>query len=361
MVREVSMKSYAIGLATVAALVIGGLTAGGLVAAPPSGTVGAVGAQSGTDTAEAHVAIARAAAGQEHTGLFSVICVPEPPAPPPAAGQPPAAKPQGPPARSTWYAPPVKVFDNLYYVGEKGVSSWAVTTSAGIILIDTVFSHSVEDEVVAGLEKLGLDPKQIKYAIVTHGHDDHFSGAKYLQDRFGAHIVVSEEDWGLIEKAPPQPKPRRDIVATDGQTITLGDTTLTLYLTPGHTAGTVSVIIPVKDHGQPHVAVEWGGSSFAWVGRRESLYVTKERTSQWWFETFSHSAERMRDIAAKAGADIVLGNHAIFDGSDKKLPAMATRKPGDPHPYVIGSDSVKRYFTVADECAKAGLLRMKEK
>ena len=33
------------------------------------------------------------------------------------------------------------------------------------------------------------------------------------------------------------------------------------------------------------------------------------------------------------------------------------RKPGDPNPYVVGNDSVKRYLTVADECAKVGLLR----
>ena len=56
---------------------------------------------------------------------------------------------------------------------------------------------------------------------------------------------------------------------------------------------------------------------------------------------------------------MVLSNHTNFDGSKTKLPALATRKPGDPHPYVVGADSVARYLTVAEECAKAGLLRVK--
>jgi len=65
----------------------------------------------------------------------------------------------------------------------------------------------------------------------------------------------------------------------------------------------------------------------------------------------------LRDVVEKAGADVLLSNHTIYDGSKVKLPALAKRKPAEPHPYVVGTDSVKRYLTVADECAKAGLLR----
>jgi metallo-beta-lactamase class B len=125
------------------------------------------------------------------------------------------------------------VFDNLYFVGQTEYSAWAVTTSAGIILIDTIFDYSVEDEIVAGLKKLGLDPSTIKYAIVSHGHFDHSGGARYLQERFGTRVILSAADWDLLERSS-QTKPKRDMVATDGQKLTLGDTTLTLYVTPGH-------------------------------------------------------------------------------------------------------------------------------
>jgi metallo-beta-lactamase class B len=70
------------------------------------------------------------------------------------------------------------------------------------------------------------------------------------------------------------------------------------------------------------------------------------------------SAERFSSIAAKAGADIILSNHTAFDGSTAKLPALATRRAGASHPYVVGAESIKRYFTVASECAKAGLARL---
>jgi metallo-beta-lactamase class B len=88
------------------------------------------------------------------------------------------------------------------------------------------------------------------------------------------------------------------------------------------------------------------------------LQGSPERPNTFWFEAYSGSAQRFRDLAAKAGADVLISNHTIYDGSEAKLAALAKRKPGDPNPYVVGSDSVRRYLTVADECAKAGLLRI---
>src|SRR5436309_8945934 len=119
------------------------------------------GALAQQDSAESHIATAKAAAGTEHVALFEGLCERQP-GPPPAR-----TEPREVPERSTWYHEPVKVFDNLYYVGEKEYSAWAVTTSAGIIVIDTIWSHSVEDEIVGGLKKLGLDPANIKIALVS--------------------------------------------------------------------------------------------------------------------------------------------------------------------------------------------------
>ena len=135
----------------------------------------------------------------------------------------------------------------------------------------------------------------------------------------------------------------KDTGYTDGQKLTLGDTTLTLYLTPGHTTGTISTLVPVKDRGRPHLAASWGGTLFVFQRTPEN------------FRRYIASAERFRDIVAKAGADVLISNHTNYDGSKIKQPALATRKPGDPHPYVIGNDAVKRYLTVASECAKAAL------
>jgi metallo-beta-lactamase class B len=297
--------------------------------------------------AVAHTAAAKAAAGQEHTALFNFLCNPNT-TPMPAR--------EIPASRSAWYAEPAKVFDNLHFVGQTEYSAWAVTTSEGIIVVDALYDYAVEEEIANGLQKLGLDPSRIKYVIVSHGHIDHAGGARYLQDRFGARVIASADEWELMARdAGAWPKPKRDMVATDGQKLTLGDTTLTLYLTPGHTRGTISTIIPVKDNGRAHYLAVWGGTGPLWL-RRPDMYITPETPSRFWFELYSRSAQRFRDIVTSAGVDGIISNHTSFDGTKTKLPALGKRKPGEPHPYVIGNDSVRRYLTVAEECARAGAL-----
>jgi metallo-beta-lactamase class B len=315
-------------------------------------------AASQASQADAHVAAAKVAAGADFAGVFNRLCTEAVPSTTSAAGRGARAntpRPPGPPPRESWHAEPVKVFDNLYFLGQTEYSVWAVTTSAGVILIDSIFDYSVDDEVVGGMKKLGLDPATIKYVIVSHGHSDHSGGAKYLQDRFNAKVLLGAEDWDLLDRSNGT-KPKRDLVAADGQKLTLGDTTITIYKTPGHTLGTVSTLIPVKDHGTPHVAASWGGTAFNWMGN-PAPYITPERPVRFWFETYSASARRFKDLAAQAGADVLIANHTIFDGSKTKIPALERRKPGDPHPYVIGKDGVQRYLTVAYECAQAGLAR----
>lgn len=333
-------------------------TFGVLVSLVVGGAMAQAQVQSAVGGAAPHVAAAEAAAGQ-HGGarvLFERLCVAPPPMPAPSSAPPPVAQPQAPPPRAQWYAEPVKVFDDLYFIGQSAYTAWAVVTSDGIIVIDALFDYSVEDEVVGGLTKLGLDPNQIKYVLVSHAHRDHVAGARYLQERFGARVVLSEADWNLLETDPGEwPKATRDIVATEGQALTLGDTTLTLHLTPGHTLGTISTIIPVRDGGRSHVAVLWGGTGFNWR-RGSPRYITPERPAGFWYERYSSSARRLRDFAAKAGADVILSNHPAYDASDVNLPAMATRGAGDPHPYVIGQEAVSGFLTVAEECATAGPL-----
>jgi metallo-beta-lactamase class B len=306
----------------------------------------AAGAHAQNASVEQHIAAARAAAGQEHAGMVDRLC-PMPAAAAPARGGgarglPPRGAP-GTPDRESWYAEPVKVFDNLYYVGMTEFSTWAVTTSDGIIIIDPIFDYSVEAEVVDGLRKLGFDPADIRYVIVSHGHGDHAGGAKFLQESFGARVLLGEADWDLLDQTNPSWKPARDMVVTDGQKLTLGDTTLTLYLTPGHTWGTVSTLIPVRDGNVEHVAALWGGTLFNFGPEPDR------------FTAYSESAARFRDITARAGADVLLSNHTDYDGSKQKLPALAQRSAGGPHPYVVGKTSVANYLTVAEECALAAL------
>jgi metallo-beta-lactamase class B len=310
----------------------------------------ALAGQNQGDTPDAHVARAKTAAGNDYQNLFNFLCaVPtsasaQATADRPRGGGPRAGgPPPGPPEKSAWFAEPVKVFDNLYFVGQTEYSAWAVTTTEGIILIDTHFDYSVEEEVAGGLKKLAIDPATIRYAVVTHPHPDHHGGAKFLQDRYRTRVLMSAADWDVIEKLNGT-KPARDLVATDGQTLTLGDTTITLYITPGHTPGTLSVLIPVRDNGTRHLAALWGGTG-----------LNADRAS---LEAYVRSAQRFDEIAQKVGADIILSNHTDWDGSKINLTQLAKREPDSPNPYIVGTPAVRRYLEIARECATARVLRL---
>jgi len=309
-----------------------------------------------TPEIQAHLDAALEAAGTDHKPLYDRVCAQaatlsqraDYAAPSGARRAPGGAASQGPPPRSEWYAEPVRVFDNLYFLGQTEYTAWAVTTSEGIIVIDPIYEYSVEAEVVEGLEKLGLDPSTIRYVLISHAHRDHVGGARLLQERFGAHVIMGEGDWDLLERSGGSwPKPVRDLVAEDGQQLVLGSTTLTLYLTPGHTPGTISTIIPVSDGGMSHVAAIWGGTAYNFLGSEDQAM---------WFQRYIDSSRRFEEVVREAGADVLISNHSRFDGSKTKLPALAQRGPGDPHPFVVGTESIVRYLTVGEECAEAGLL-----
>jgi metallo-beta-lactamase class B len=159
-------------------------------------------------------------------------------------------------------------------------------------------------------------------------------------------IYMGKLDWDVMMAAGEGLRRGEDVL--DGQKLTLGDTTLELYLTPGHTFGTVSTLIPVRDGGARHVAALWGGTLF-------NFGPDAER-----FTAYAESAARFLDIAQRAGVDVLLSNHTDYDGTKEKLPALAARAPGAPHPYVVGADSVERYLTVAHECALAALASLDE-
>ena len=215
----------------------------------------------------------------------------------------------------------------------------SASPSASLIFCCLAFDYAVRDLIDDGMRSLGLDPAQITDVLVTHGHGDHFGGVKYLQERYGPRVFLGPGDWDIVDKAGyvgiGQPLPQRDRVATDGQTVSAGDTAVTVYHTPGHTPGTLSFIIPVRIDGTPHVAAFWGGT--AMFGS---------------LEDYAASARRFGELASRAGADIVLSNHDWAVDFSKKL-AVLKADPTGPNPFVVGTDGVLRFTQVAEHCARA--------
>lgn len=242
--------------------------------------------------------------------------------------------------------PAMQVFDNLYFVGNAGVSAWLFGTQEdGFILIDALTSNEVaERDIIGGMDQLGLDPADVKHFIVSHGHGDHYGGHRYLSEKLGLPVGMSGPDWVLAGRLGTHPRfgpaPTEGITLVDGQEITLGDSQIKLFVTSAHTPGTISPILTVYDNGIPHKAILWGGTglNFGPDPRRLREYAA--------------SANRLREISEQEGVDVFLSNHPPRDGSDDKMRMLAERKSGEPHPFVMGEKALI-VFDVFENCTLA--------
>jgi metallo-beta-lactamase class B len=243
---------------------------------------------------------------------------------------------------------PFKVFDNLYYVGPGYVSVWLLTTPEGDILFDSAQEPYV-DHVIANIRKVGVDLKDIKYILLSHGHLDHFGGAARIQELSGARVGAVEEDLKMIERvgstpgrdgSPPPRVPKRDMVLKEGDTLVLGDQTLKFHQHPGHTPGVLSTEgIIVYDGGKPYKAFVWGGS-----GYRGGIAEAQQ------------AMESARRVAQIEGIQVNLPVHSwggrpypgggVLERSQK----LPSRKLGDPHPF-IDPDAWTLWVRQAQEAA----------
>jgi metallo-beta-lactamase class B len=291
-----------------------------------------------------HVDLARKAAGTEWTQAVDFICKVNPDR---------ANRVDDP------LIAPTKIFDNVYAIGRTGTVVYAITTSAGIVLIDAGYADQLETVLLPGLKAVGLDPNNVRYILLGHGHGDHFGGSAYFQDK-GARVVLSAADWDLLE-APPAPArgggapapvgprpPKRDVVATEGQAITVGDVSFTPVAIPGHTPGSMGYIFPVKDGGRTHMAGLFGGSILI-PGR-----IPDEGLLQ-----YIRSVEHFGDMARKMNVEVELQNHPLYDGLESKLDRLKSRGAGQPNPFVVGQASYQRFLTVMTECTRAQMERRK--
>lgn len=253
----------------------------------------------------------------------------------------------------------VKAFDNLYYIGGGGVGTWALNTSDGIILFDAMNNTAdVQNIVLPGMKKLGLDPARIKYLIIMHGHGDHYGGAKYIQDTYKPRVIMGAADWdmlaalgGMRNGRPTVPAPTRDISATDGQKLTLGGTTITLYVTKGHTPATLSAIIPTTWRGKPHVVSFWGGN-----GMPTTLGPTATSGG---LLSYREELLRFTRIAADAGVDSVISNHPVTDGTVDRAKRMATLKSNEESPWTVGRSTFLRWMGSNIVAMDAGIAGVK--
>ena len=234
---------------------------------------------------------------------------------------------------------PFQIFDNVYFVGNEAVSSYLITTSDGLVLIDATNAIMV-NSTLENVRQLGFDPLDIKYVFITEAHEIHYGGAAQIKAATGATIALSTADWDFLEQAvaradeveydwTTQLAPPRDHEIQDGEVITVGDAQFTLYVTPGHTPGTSSFEYVGYDGDRRYRVLTPGGTG---------LSMGSDWTDEW-------IAGRER-LKAAGPWDVVLGNHPNNTPGHlfKLLVDGVHGDHGHSHPFVQGSAAIDEWF-----------------
>jgi metallo-beta-lactamase class B len=250
-----------------------------------------------------------------------------------------------------------KVFDNLYAIpsspGQQTIV-WAITTNNGIILIDSGQEGRTE-AIVGEMRKVGLNPADVKYVLLGHGHGDHYAGASYFQERYGTRVGATAADWDLMHppSAPANSvnanegaRPKRDLVLKEGTPITLGGQAVQVVEIPGHTPGSVAFIFNVTERGETHTAGLVGGTIL------DQPRITISGLNQY-LESIDHYLQTAR----KMKVDVEIQNHALFDDTPARLAKLNTRRSGEPNPFLMSAAKYDALWHVVTECIRAEIAR----
>lgn len=254
---------------------------------------------------------------------------------------------------------PTKIFDNVSVIGNQGTVVYVISTSAGLLMIDSLAANQVETQLLPGFQKLGLDPADVKMIVMGHGHADHFGGSPYMQEHYGSKVYIAAADWDLMEhppagrggqkNGPPPVLPKHDQVIVDGQPIVLGDFKMIPVAIPGHTPGSMGFIFPVKDNGKTRMAALYGGT-----------ILTPGIVSDEGLQSYRKSVARFKEETKKAKVEVELQNHPLMDPIEPKLDRLKERKNGGPNPFVVGQGNYQRFLDVFAGCTEVNIARRAE-
>jgi metallo-beta-lactamase class B len=229
--------------------------------------------------------------------------------------------------------PPYRIVGNVYYVGSKGLASYLISTSDGLILINSSLEASVP-LIRASVEKLGFKFSDIKILLISHAHWDHCAGSALIKKLTGAKYMVMDADVPVVEsggktdfqygnpRKASYPATKVDRVLHDGDKVKLGNTVLVAHLTPGHTKGCTTWTLKVADGGKTYHVVIVGSPN---VNPGYKLVNNAK------YPQIAQDYERMFKTLKALPCDVFLGAHGDYFGMEAKYAKM---KDGAPNPFV---------------------------
>ena len=253
--------------------------------------------------------------------------------------------------------PAQHMFDNFWWLGDSGVGSWLITTKAGYILFDASNDpDEAQTVIVDAMQKVGLDPKKIKYMIFGHFHLDHTGGGHLIETIAHPKIIMGRDDWPLYYKSlAPNPNAQagqgsrikdkttmqHGIDATDGMKITVGDVTATIYEMTGHTPGSLGMVVPVKWQGKQHpILIVTAGTDFgsreAFIGGYEHIWDLGEKAK----------VESVMQVHPNTNMNTLARTVYVNDNFDKL-------SKGGKNPLLYGVDRTHRYIEIMRACSQA--------
>ncbi|NUZ06537.1 MBL fold metallo-hydrolase [Piscinibacter koreensis] len=234
---------------------------------------------------------------------------------------------------------PMQIFDDVWYVGFENVGQFVVKNAGGYVLIDALNrATDIDNYTIPTLQSLGLYPQASLLGVfLTHGHFDHDGGAPRLRDIYGSGfpIYLGSGDAGGKTYSPTL----LDSANLGYQQLSLGGRPMTVISSPGHTPGTTSSFIPVRENGKEHLLLIVGGTAIPTTVAASRSYVA--------------SVERMYAAAKDLGAVGTLHPHPIIDGGNQHMADIAARGSRTPNPYILGKEKLLRTVAIMRECGAA--------
>jgi metallo-beta-lactamase class B len=221
--------------------------------------------------------------------------------------------------------PPHRIIDNVYFVGTAQLASFLITTPAGHILVNSDFESTVPS-IRRSVEELGFSLTDIEIVLGSHAHGDHMEGDARMKELTGARVMAMEQDVPalLAMRAGGKDHPI-DRVLHDGDEVSLGGTTLTAHLTPGHTKGCTSWGLDVREDDRTYRALivcSFGvNDGYVLVDNRDYPEIASDYVA-----TFAKARELT--------VDVFLGAHGSFSGLLAKYEALRNRVAGQANPFV---------------------------